>query len=134
MTDNLTPEQRSYCMSRIKGKNTALEEKVFFALKKNNVAFRRHLKSLPGKPDIVLLKSKVAIFIDSDFWHGWQFSRWERQLTEFWRRKIRLNRARDQKNFRILRKMGWRVARMWGHQLKDDFSGTIKKIIDLSQS
>src|SRR6266852_6987785 len=133
MPDNLTPEQISYCMSRIKGKNTALEEKVFFALKKNNIAFRRHLKSLPGKPDIVLPKNKVAIFIDSDFWHGWQFSRWEGQLNGFWRRKIQLNRSRDLRNTRLLRRMGWRVARMWGHQLKEDFSGTIDKIIDLSQ-
>jgi len=94
----------------------------------------RHLKSLPGKPDIVLPKNRVAIFIDSDFWHGWQFPRWERKLNGFWRRKIRLNRSRDLRNFRILRQMGWRVARMWGHQLKEDFSGTIKKIIDLSHS
>jgi len=134
MTDKLTPEQRSYCMSRIKGKNTVLEKKVFAALRRNNIAFRRHLVGLPGKPDIVLPKNKVAIFIDGDFWHGWQFSRWEKQLSGFWRRKILLNRARDVKNFRILRKTGWRVTRIWGHQLKEDFSGAIKKIISLSRS
>lgn len=119
-------------MSRIKGKNTALEKKVFAALRKNKIAFRRHLAGLPGKPDIVLPKRKVAIFIDGDFWHGWQFPRWEKRLSGFWRRKIRLNRARDAKNFRILRKTGWQVTRIWGHQLKRDFSGAIDKIIDLS--
>ena len=135
MVDNLTPEQRSYCMSRIKGKGTALEKKVFDALKRNNITFRRHLKSLPGKPDIVLPKNKVAIFIDGDFWHGWQFPRWKKQLKNgFWRRKIQLNRSRDLRNFRILRKAGWQVARIWEHQLKEDFSGAIKKIISLSRS
>jgi DNA mismatch endonuclease, patch repair protein len=132
MPDNLTPGQRSYCMSRVKGKYTSLEKKVFGALKKNGIAFVRHSKSLPGKPDIVLPKNKVAIFIDGDFWHGWQFSRWEKSLSGFWRRKIQLNRCRDLRNCRLLRKSGWRVKRIWGHQLKHDFSGAIKKIIDLS--
>jgi DNA mismatch endonuclease, patch repair protein len=133
MTDKLTPKQRSYCMSRVKGKNTVLEKAVFRALRKNNVTFRKHLRSLPGKPDIVLPENKIAIFIDGDFWHGWQFSRWEKRLSGFWRRKIRLNRSRDMRNFRILRKMGWQVTRVWGHQLKKDFSGTINKLVSLSR-
>ena len=80
MPDNLTPAQRSYCMSRIKGKDTGLELRVRSELHKRGLRFRKHLKELPGKPDIVFTRAKVVVFIDGDFWHGYRFATWEHKV------------------------------------------------------
>jgi len=129
MPDNLTPEQRSYCMSRIKGKDTGLETRVRSELHKRGFRFRKHLKELPGKPDVVFTKAKVAVFIDGDFWHGYRFSTWEHKVSDFWKTKISKNRERDAKNHRRLRDMGWTVIRLWQHDLERDFEGSIGKIV-----
>lgn len=129
MSDNLTPEQRSYCMSRVKGKNTGLERLVRSELHRRGLRFRKHVKDLPGKPDIVFSKAKVAVFIDGDFWHGYRFPSWEHKVSDFWKTKISKNRERDRKNHRKLRKMGWKVIRLWQHDLKRDFDGCIARII-----
>jgi len=129
MPDNLTPEQRSNCMSRIKGKDTGLETRVRSELHKRGFRFRKHLKELPGKPDIVFTKAKVAVFINGDFWHGYRFSTWEHKVSDFWKTKISKNRERDAKNHRRLRDMGWTVIRLWQHDLERDFEGSIGKIV-----
>lgn len=128
MPDNLTPEQRSYCMSRIKGKDTGLETRVRSELHKRGFRFRKHLKELPGKPDVVFTKAKVAVFIDGDFWHGYRFSTWEHKVSDFWKTKISKNRERDAKNHRRLRDMGWTVIRLWQHDIERDFEASIEKI------
>ena len=69
------------------------------------------MKNLPGKPDIVFTKRKIAIFIDGDFWHGYRFPTWKDSLSDFWQKKIEQNRIRDRKNFNKLRKRGWKVIR-----------------------
>lgn len=129
MPDNLTPEQRSYCMSRIKGKDTGLETRVRSELHKRGFRFRKHLKELPGKPDVVFTKAKVAVFIDGDFWHGYRFPAWEHKVSDFWKTKISKNRERDAKNHRRLRDMGWTVIRLWQHDLERDFEGSIGEIV-----
>ena len=129
MPDNLTTEQRSYCMSRIKGKDTGLETRVRSELHKRGFRFRKHLKELPGKPDVVFTKAKVAVFIDGDFWHGYRFPTWEHKVSDFWKTKISKNRERDAKNYRRLRDMGWTVIRLWQHDLERDFEGSIRKIV-----
>ena len=129
MPDNLTPEQRSYCMSRIKGKDTGLETRVRSELHKRGFRFRKHLKELPGKPDVVFTKAKVAVFIDGDFWHGYRFPTWEHKVSDFWKTKISKNRERDAKNHRRLRDMGWTVIRLWQHDLERDFEGSIGEIV-----
>jgi len=129
MADNLTPEQRSYCMSRIKGKDTGLEVQVRAALQKRGFRFRKHVKELPGRPDIVFIKSRVAVFIDGDFWHGYRFPSWEYKVSDFWKRKISKNRERDRKNHLKLKQMGWTVIRLWQHDIKRDFERCINKII-----
>lgn len=131
MPDNLTPEQRSYCMSRVKGKDTGLEKTVRTALHKRGYRFKKHVVSLPGKPDIVFTKKKVVVFIDGDFWHGYRLPLWEADLSEFWKRKINGTRERDMKNFRKLRKMGWKVIRIWQHELEKDFDKCITRITDV---
>jgi len=128
MPDDLTPEQRSYCMSRVKGKDTGLERLVRSELHKKGLRFRKHTGKLPGKPDIVFQRQKLAVFLDGDFWHGYRFPQWERNLAKFWRKKIGETRSRDQRNFAKLRRMGWRVIRIWEHSIEKDLDGVVKKI------
>lgn len=129
MPDNLTPSQRSYCMSRIKGKDTSIEKSVRSELHRRGFRFRKHLKDLPGKPDVVFTKARVAVFIDGDFWHGYRFPTWEHKLSDFWKSKISKNRERDAKNHRKLRQMGWSVIRLWQHDINRNFDSCIDKII-----
>ena len=129
MPDNLTPEQRSYCMSRIKGKDTGLEMRVRSELHRRGFRFRKHVKELPGKPDVVFTKAKVAVFIDGDFWHGYRFPSWEHKVSDFWKQKINKNRERDRRNHRKLKEMGWTVIRLWQHDLERDFQECIEKIV-----
>ena len=126
--DNLTQKQRSYCMSRVKGKDTGLERVVRSELHKRGLRFRKHVKGLPGKPDIVFVRARVVVFLDGDFWHGYRFGQWEGTVSEFWRKKIGETRKRDKRNFAKLRRMGWRVIRIWGHSIEKDLVGVIEKI------
>ncbi len=128
MTDNLTPEQRSYCMSRVKGKDTGLERRLRFELDKLGIQFTTYPKDLLGKPDIALPQEKIAVFVDGDFWHGYRFPAWEHSLSPFWQEKIGKTRKRDQRNFRKLRKMGWRVIRIWQHEVKKDLESCVNRI------
>jgi DNA mismatch endonuclease (patch repair protein) len=116
-------------MSRIKGKDTGLEVRVRSELHKRGLRFRKHVKELPGRPDIVFSRARVAVFIDGDFWHGYRFPAWEDKVSDFWKKKITKNRERDKKNYQKLRKMGWKVIRLWQHELKRDFASCIEKII-----
>jgi DNA mismatch endonuclease (patch repair protein) len=126
--DNLSKRQRSYCMSRVKNRNTDLEALVRSELFKRGWRFRKHIPSLPGTPDIVFVQHRIAIFVDGDFWHGYRFPSWERNLSAFWVAKIRKNRKRDRSNFAKLRRRGWRVARIWQHEIKRDLPGAIRRI------
>jgi len=129
MPDNLTPEQRSYCMSRIKGKDTSLEVRVRSALHRRGLRFRKHVKELPGRPDIVFSKARVAVFVDGDFWHGYRFPSWEDKVSDFWKKKINKNRERDAANHRRLRRMEWTVIRLWQHEVEKDFDACIDRIL-----
>lgn len=129
MTDNLTAAQRSYCMSRIRGKNTRLEIRVRAELYRLGLRYRVHVRKLPGRPDIVFARSKVVVFVDGDFWHGYKFPLWKGKMAPFWQKKIGETRRRDLKNHRRLRTRGWRVIRVWQHQLERDFGRAIEKIV-----
>lgn len=124
----MTAKQRSHCMSRIKNKDTDLEILVRSALHKQGLRFRKHLKELPGKPDVVFTRKKIAVFIDGDFWHGYGFHKWKNSVPPFWQEKIGKNRTRDCKNTIALRSMGWRVVRIWQHSVEKDLEGVVKRI------
>ncbi|HEY0319450.1 MAG TPA: very short patch repair endonuclease [Pyrinomonadaceae bacterium] len=128
MADHLTPEQRFRAMSRVKLKDGSLEMIVRSELHRRGYRFRKHVKTLPGSPDAVFPKEKIAIFIDGDFWHGYRLPAWEHKLKDFWKNKIRENRQRDQKNFRKLRRSGWRVLRIWQHEIKSDPEACVDRI------
>lgn len=129
MPDIFTKRKRSEIMSRVKSKNTSIETLVFKFLTKENIAFKRHYKNATGTPDIAIPSLRLAVFIDSDFWHGWQFPRWKHTLSsDFWKNKIERNRNRDKSVTRRLRRQGWRVLRVWEHQLKARPLKTFSKI------
>ena len=129
MVDNLTPEQRRYCMSRIKGKDTGLEMHVRSELHRRGFRYRKHVRKLPGRPDIVFVSAKVTVFVDGDFWHGYSFPLWEHKVSEFWKKKISKNRERDAQNHQMLRDMGWKVVRLWQHDIETNFEVSINLII-----
>jgi DNA mismatch endonuclease (patch repair protein) len=129
MADHMTPEQRSRAMSHVKLRDGPLERYIQRGLHKRGLHFRKHVKSLPGSPDIVFPKEKVAVFVDGDFWHGWRLPAWEHKLSPFWKEKLRANRKRDRRNFRRLRALGWRVVRIWQHQINQNPEACIRAIV-----
>jgi DNA mismatch endonuclease, patch repair protein len=98
------------------------------ALREARIKFRRNDKGLPGSPDFVLAGAKTAVFVDGDFWHGYRFPSWADSLAPFWKDKIQRNRARDRRSHAALRRMGWRVVRLWQHQIKRDLEGCMNRI------
>ncbi len=115
-------------MSRVKGKDTGIERRVRSALHRQGLRFRKHVTALPGKPDVVFPGRRVVVFIDGGFWHGYRFPAWEHTLSAFWRKKIAETRLRDQRNFRRLQREGWRVIRIWQHQIEQDFDACLDRI------
>ncbi len=79
--------------------------------------------------DIVFRRAKVAVFVDGDFWHGWRLPAWEHKLSPFWRDKLHANRTRDRRNFRRLRADGWRVVRIWQHEIANSLPRCIERIV-----
>ena len=111
--------------------DTKFEEDFICALKKRTrKTFERNVQLIKGKPDIVFKRAKLCVFLDSDFWHGWQYPRWKHLLkNDYWREKIEKNRARDRKTTLFLRKNGWTVIRIWEHSIKKDKRFEVNEII-----
>lgn len=128
MADNLTKEQRSFTMSRIRSKNTAPEMKIRRLVHSRGLRFRKHVGRLPGCPDLVFSTARVVVFVEGDFWHGWRFSAWRNTLGEYWKEKIAGNRRRDERNFRSLRRAGWLVIRIWEHDVEKDACVCVDRI------
>jgi DNA mismatch endonuclease, patch repair protein len=107
-------------MSKVRSKNTGLEENFIAMLGAANIkGFTRHADELPGKPDIVFTKARVAVFIDSCFWHGCpKHLRRPSSNTAYWQPKIDRNVKRDRRTRAALRRMGWSVVRVWEHDMK----------------
>lgn len=122
MVDVHTKKQRSYNMSRIRGKDTKPERIVRSMLHQMGYRFRLHRSDLPGKPDIVLPKHRTVIFVHGCFWHmhNCKYGRVTPQTnTEFWQNKRSGNVERDRANRRKLIKLGWRVVTVWECWTKD---------------
>ncbi|MGG2482818.1 very short patch repair endonuclease [Brevibacillus borstelensis] len=130
MADRLSKEQRSKLMQAVKGKNTLLESKVTKELWHKGLRFRKNVKSLTGKPDVAIKKYKIVMFIDSCFWHGCPLHcKIPKSNVEYWTSKIQRNIQRDLEVNEYYKKIGWNVIRIWEHELKNDFQGTIDKIV-----
>ena len=131
MSDKLTPEKRSWNMSRIKGKDTKIEVEVRKYLFSKGYRFRKNDKRYPGKPDIVLPKYHVAIFVHGCFWHrheGCKDATTPKTRTEFWLEKFDKNVKNDQIKQEKLRELGWKVIVIWECELKRSFQETMYKV------
>ncbi|MES9990183.1 MAG: very short patch repair endonuclease [Candidatus Thiodiazotropha endolucinida] len=120
--DKLSPEKRSEIMSAVKGKDTSPEVRVRKALHANGYRFRLHRKDLPGKPDIVLPKYKMCIFIHGCFWHqhpGCKRATLPTTRREFWKKKFQANIKRDSQTKEQLEKLGWHVCVIWECKTKN---------------
>jgi DNA mismatch endonuclease, patch repair protein len=114
--DRLSKERRSWNMSRIRSADTGPERVVRSALHRLGYRFRLNRTDLPGKPDAVLPRYKVAVFVHGCFWHrhpGCRFAYTPKSRTDFWQAKFRANQARDKKVRRLLRALGWRYVTIW---------------------
>lgn len=130
MTDVLTRQQRSLCMSRIRGTNTKPEQSVRKALFAKGFRYRLHVRALPGKPDLVLRRYHACVFVHGCFWHGHTCSlfRWPGTNTGFWETKIETNRRNDDRNVAALLEHGWRVLVIWECALKGKDRSSIEAI------
>lgn len=117
MADKFSKEKRSYIMSRIRGKGTSPETLVFRYLRQNGIYFQKHYTKVLGSPDIALPRKKRAVFIDGDFWHGYTLEKRKDTLPMYWVEKIIRNVKRDRKYRKQLTSSGWKIMRVWEHEL-----------------
>ena len=131
--DNLTPEQRKKNMQNIRSKDTSIEKILRKALWEKGYRYRKNCKKLPGKPDIAITKYKIAIFCDSEFFHGKDWEILKPRLekgnnSDYWMRKISRNRERDDEVNKQLLFQGWAVIRFWGNDIKKNIDECIQAI------
>lgn len=131
------PPARSKTMKAIARKDTLAEKRLRSALFKDGLRFRIDYKKLPGIPDIVFVKDKVAIFCDGDFWHGKKWSWRKKKLKnnrKYWINKIEGNIKRDKVVHRKLKGLGWSVLRFWESTIHRDTDNVVTKIISAIDS
>jgi DNA mismatch endonuclease (patch repair protein) len=130
MTDVLTKAQRSYNMSRIRGKNTKPELTLRSLLSKMGTRGYRTHYNLSGRPDIVFVKKRVAVFVDGCFWHRCPKCFVEPTTRkQFWVEKIGGNVKRDRRTNATLRKQGWKVLRFWEHEIRNRPEKAVSRIL-----
>ena len=121
MADVFTKAKRSQVMSRIRGRgNKDTELALASIFRRHRISGWRRNQPVFGKPDFVFPKLKLAVFVDGCFWHSCPKHRTKpANNAAFWRKKLAANQARDRRVTRALRRMGWRVVRLWEHELRD---------------
>jgi len=135
--DRLTPQRRSWNMSRIRGSDTGPEKRVRSLLHRMGFRFSLRRRELPGRPDIVLTGRRIAVFVHGCFWHmhaGCCNAVIPKTRTEFWRSKLRGNVTRDRIAIRALRRLGWRVLVVWECELEkiDELGRKLQRAIAAS--
>lgn len=133
MADDLTKEQRHKNMKNIHGKDTKIEVILRKALWNKGYRYRKNYKILPGSPDIVLTKYKIAIFCDGEFFHGKDWNTLKKRLeksnnSEYWISKISRNKERDDEINKKLDFEGWTVIRFWGEDIKKHTDECVKVV------
>ena len=130
-----SPKQRSFNMSRIRGKDTTPEIKVRLWLWSHRYRYRLFRKDLPGNPDLVFPGKHKIVFVNGCFWHMHNCTNFKMPATniDFWRSKLEKNRERDKKNYLSLHRLGWKYRIVWECDLLKDENATmlyIKKFLD----
>lgn len=129
LTDVLNKQQRSFCMSNIRGRNTQPELSIRKVLWSKGYRYRLQNK-LPGKPDLVFVTAKVAVFVDGCFWHRCpEHYTSPKTRSDFWEKKIAGNVERDKKVCTKLKELGWMVLRFWEHEIENDVASCAEKVI-----
>ena len=133
MADRITKEQRSAIMSKIRSEDTMLEKKFFKLVSSElyckGLRYRKHYSALPGKPDLAFIGKKIAIFVDGDFWHGYNLTKLKKKLPKkYWVPKILRNVSRDKEVNKILREMGWNALRFWEHDVNESPRAVVARV------
>lgn len=121
--DNHTKEQRHKNMKAIKNKDSDIELLLRKELWNRGLRYRKNVTSIIGKPDIVFIGKKVAVFCDSEFWHGYNWDSRKNDIKsnqDFWIKKIERNMERDIEVTKALEETGWKVLRFWGKEIKNN--------------
>ena len=129
--DKLTKEQRHKNMQAVKGTGSKIETTLAKALFARGYRYRKNDRSVYGKPDLTFKKIKLAVFVDSEFWHGkdWEVHKHDHKSNQdFWYKKIERNIQRDKEVIEALNKSGWKVLRIWGCQIENNLDICILKI------
>lgn len=137
--DRHTPEQRSKNMAAVKSTGTSFERSLGKALWHSGLRYRKNNKTVFGKPDFTFKKYKIAVFVDSEFFHGKDFETKKKPASnaEFWEKKISRNIQRDKEVNEYLTSHGWTVLRFWSNEVKKNLDGCvaiIKEIIENAKS
>jgi DNA mismatch endonuclease (patch repair protein) len=128
MIDTIATSQRSAVMKKIRSGNTGPERALRSALHRVGLRFRLHRRDLPGTPDIVFPKQRLAIFVQGCFWHqhqGCRDGRIPKSRLEYWEKKLHANVARDERNRAQLLAMGWSVIEVWECDIRKDIDGAV---------
>ena len=130
-----TPEI-SKRMSNVSLKNGKSEQLLAKSLWHNGIRYRKNLRGLPGSPDIAITKYNIAIFVDGEFWHGYDWENRKQKLKsnrEYWIEKIEENIARDIRNDGLLKEQGWIPIHFWEKQITHDLQKCVDKVVDKIQ-
>lgn len=132
MADDLTPEQRRRNMQAIRSKDTSIELALRKALRERGIRYRKNYKKLIGKPDIAITKYKIAVFCDSDYWHGYDWENRNQRIKsnrDYWVPKIERNMERDREVTSALQSEGWLVIRFWEWQIKKHLDECVEEVL-----
>ena len=129
VADVMTPEQRSRCMSKIRSAKTKPEMLLRQSLWREGLRFRVRSR-LPGRPDIIFTRAKLAVFVDGCFWHSCPVHGTAPKSNQsYWDVKLAGNRARDERVSAEIAKVGWHCLRIWEHEVKEDLAGAVRLVI-----
>jgi DNA mismatch endonuclease Vsr len=132
MADDLTPEQRRRNMQAIRSKDTTIELRMRKALWQCGVRYRKNYKKLVGKPDIAITKYRIAVFCDSDYWHGYDWENRNQRIKsnrDYWVPKIERNMKRDREVTATLQEEGWLVLRFWEWQIRKQLDECVEEVL-----
>lgn len=131
--DRLTPEQRRKNMQHVRNKDSQIELKLRKALWQAGLRYRKNVRSIVGCPDVVFKRLKIAVFCDSEFWHGYDWEHRKHDFKsnqEFWIPKIERNMARDREVNEKLRADGWTVLRFFGRDIKKNIDECVRTVVE----
>ena len=126
----------SHALAGSRATDTTCEKLLRGALWRSGLRYRKHYRNLPGRPDVVLVRERIAVFCDGDFWHGrgWRGRRERLRRganSKYWVAKIKANMDRDRRQTKLLRELGWKVIRLWETDILRDPAAAARRVARL---